>query len=159
MILVDRECGLWVGNSEDGMFADLAINDITGVLNVAVDLQDSGGPARDIECMKVGLVDGPGNEVVTYCAAILAVSSLFRRHEAVLVYDHDGGRATAVSMMYLNLVRGKHRPDPVGWSWWMSWDERLAAIDAEVLTRLPKPHEAHVRAFGKVPFGILETIL
>ena len=119
---------LWIGNSGDSYNHRFADCGASGVLNVAQDLRGRCS-WPDVEYMQVGLIDGPGNEVVGYCAAIMALVALSRRHEAVAVYDHDGGRALAVAMMYLNLTEGQRRDNPVSWwSRWLTWEERLGKI-------------------------------
>lgn len=155
MICVGR--GLWVGDSKDGCALDEKID---GVLNVAQDLRSRLGWPH-VEHMQAGLVDGPGNDVMAYCAAITAVTTLCRRYEGVLIYDHSGGRALAVAAMYLNLVGGKFRPEPLSWSHWLSWEERIAQISKGPPARilLPTVHEAHRTAFADIPYGLLEALL
>lgn len=148
---------LWIGNSADG--GSFAAERVAGVLNVAQDLRGRyGWPA--MEYKQVGLIDGPGNEPVGYCSAVLALVALTRRCSPVAVYDHDGGRALVVCAMYLNLMLGKHRPDPLSWSHWLTWEERLREIENGIPgVELPEPHPAHVEAFGRLPYGILEALI
>lgn len=150
---------LWIGDSDDGyVFASSEV--VGGVLNVAEDLRgECGWP--DVEYAQVGLVDGPGNEITSYCAAILTLAALLRRHQVVVVYDHDGGRALAVCMMYLNLVGGKYRPHTTAWSHWLTWKERLAHVMTDVRANevLPQVHTAHKEVFTKIPYGVLEVLL
>lgn len=148
--------GLWVGDSDD---ARGYVEEIDGVLNVAQDLQSRVGWPY-VEHMQVGLIDGPGNELVTYNAAVMALVTLCRRHKGVLIYDHKGGRAMAVSAMYLNLIGGKFRLNPLSWSHWLTWDERIREIKiSETDEILPTVHEAHKHAFAKLPYGLLEALL
>lgn len=152
---------LWIGNSLDGEHADLRAAKIGAILNVANDLLTLRYRWDGAEYMKVGIIDGPGNEVIGYCSAILALVTLLRRHDAVMVYDHEGSRAMAVCMMYLNLTEGQYRPDPLQWSHWLTWEERLTRVneDRRPPKILPEPHAAHREAFAKIPYGLLEALL
>lgn len=155
---------LWIGDSDDEQALDKAPFEITAILNVAQDLQPTCGWDDGVESMQVGLIDGPGNEVVAYCAAVLALVALSRRHDRVLVYDHDGGRALAVALMYLNLVEGKYRADPLSWSHWLTWEERSVKVlttwyESDQSSSLPIPHPAHAEVFARMPFGVMEAIL
>lgn len=151
--------GIWIGNSLDGDYADLETQSIGGVLNLACDLDAIRITWQGAEYAKVGLIDGPGNDVAAYSAAILTLVYLTRRHEQVLIFDHDGKRALVVYMMYLNLTKGKYRPDVSGWSRWKTWDERLSDIPQYIVRILSEPNEAHKEMFDKIPYGVLEALL
>jgi hypothetical protein len=153
---------LWIGGSDSAYARALIARNIGAVLCVAQDLRGCVG-WPEVEFAQVGLVDGPGNEVADYCAAILALVALVRRYDAVLVVDHDGGRALAVSLIYLNLTLGQYRAHPLAWSHWMTWDERLTATRGQMPMHypgiLPEVHPAHREAFARIPFGVLEALL
>lgn len=127
-------------------------------LNVAFDLK-SVEFIRGIEYAHVGLVDGPGNEVIDYCAAILCLRALVRRHDKVLVYDHNGSRALVVALMMMNLDGGQWRPNPTSWSHWPTWKERFElASDRARPGNLPEVHPFHTEMFDKMPWGLLEVL-
>lgn len=133
---------LWVGNSIDGELAE-----VRAVLNVARDLRiKRGWPS--IEYAQVGLVDGPGNSLSSYVAAVLTLVAMMKTGKDVLVHCHEGkSRSVAVALMYLCLVGGQ------------DWDTRLAGIREHVDVDVPDPHPAHREAFDKIQWGILETFL
>jgi len=137
---------LWVGDSNDERYADLATARVLGVLNVAHDMQCSRGWEYGLEYMQVGLVDGPGNSLVTYRAAILALVSMLERH-TVLVCCHTGGRAMAVALMYARLT-----------SDW-GWDEPLQFLRERVDEKIPAPHEAHRTAFDAIDWPNLRKMV
>jgi hypothetical protein len=144
---------IWVGTSRDDYDLDTEESGITAALNVAQDLRGMNG-WPDVEYMQVGLIDGPGNEISDYCAAVLCLKVLIRRHDGIMVFDHNGCRALVVVLMYLNLIGGQRRPEPTGWSHWPTWEERAA----EVNTKIPRPHAAHIEMFNKMPWGLIEVI-
>lgn len=130
---------------------------IDGLLNTAKDLQSHVGWLDRIDHMQIGLVDGPGNPPAAYNAAILALTTLCERCDNVMVYCHDGGRALAVALMYLSLKGGQRRPSVTGWSHWLTWDEIVCEVGKD--KKLPKVHAAHIEAYAKIPFGLLEALL
>lgn len=108
---------------------------VDAVLNVAQDMRgDCGWP--DVEYMQVGLIDGPGNTLSAYCSAVLALATLCKRHDRVLVCCHTGSRSLAVALMYLS-VASDH-----------SWDALLDLLRERVDKELPIPHKEHREAFG-----------
>ena len=116
--------GLWIGNSESEMQAPGG-----AVLNVAQDLPSyRGWPST--EAMHVGLIDGPGNEISAYCAAVLALDALLHRHN-VLVHCHTGGRSLAVVLLYLCATSDRS---------WVSW---LGALEERVDSELPPVNRIH----------------
>lgn len=143
---------LWCGDSDDAYKVKKG-----AILNVARDLIGS-HKWPGVEYAQVGLVDGPGNELSDYVAAVLSILSLLKRHEMVLVYDHDSSRALVVGMMALNLLDGKFRPDPLSWSHWATWEERLADARKRTGAELREPAAAHQQAYGKIPYGLLEAV-
>ena len=151
---------VWVGDSDDGHLKDNP--EFSAVLNVAHDLEGVlSWP--EVEYMQVGLVDGPGNEVITYCAAIVALVALTQKHDKILMYDHNGGRALAVALMYLTVLEGKivkrvgnptlfpHRR--------RGWEEHIFDLRTKHTGKLPDSNAAHVAAFYKIPYDILEVLL
>lgn len=135
---------LFVGSSRDEKHADLAATGITNTLNVAQDLEGTRGWSRGVESMQVGLIDGPGNTMAAYHAAVLALAALQKRGKT-LIYCHTGGRSLAVAMMYINLT-GR-----IGW-------DTLLDLFREREIDLPALHEAHAIAFSKINFGLLEKL-
>lgn len=134
---------LWIGDSVSPK--NIGAVEIGAVLNVAQDLQgEVGWP--DVEYAQVGLVDGPGNLPAAYHAAVLALATLRQRYNKVLVYDHDGGRALAVVVIYLNQI-ARH-----GWNGWMEVIRKLVDID------LPVPHPAHRAAFDRINWRMLGSV-
>lgn len=74
-----------IGDSQDGKKADNKVFD--AVLNVAIDL--------DIKDnfkwrYKVGLLDGPGNHMHMFMAAVLVLDALVSQDKKVLVHCHAG---------------------------------------------------------------------
>ena len=153
---MNRMNGVIIAGDSDDSYSFVKMQ-VGGVLNVSHDLcgfKECNYP--EIEYMQVGLIDGPGNEVIGYCSAILSLVVLARRHKLVGVYNHGGGMAFAVSAMYLNLVSGKFRADSTKWSHWMTWNERIKEI-GEIPTF--DIHTVHIEAFSKIPYGLMEAFL
>lgn len=135
---------IYVGNSTDEQTAE-----VTSILNVAQDLISTRGWDDGIESMHVGLIDGPGNELSTYCSAVLALHALLRRHN-VLVCCHTGGRAIMVAMMYLHV--SNYLQDR-GWcDWWYILQERIEEP-------LPTPNQVHIEAFDKIDWKLLSKLM
>lgn len=161
--------GIWVGSSSDeenlhryyknyksDMGKDL---DISAVLNVAVDM-----PRKqyrlDIEYAQVGLVDGPGNLRSAYCASLLMLSTLLKRHKSVMVCCHDGkSRSIAVVVMYLTLKGGRVSSHPTFLNHWKSWDVIIKEIEIYCGNKIDDPHESHKEAWDNLPLGILEQLI
>ncbi len=144
-----------VGTSDDGHLKDNP--EVKAVLNVAHDLRGVKCWPR-VEYAQVGLMDGPGNEVSTYCAALMALLSLERRYDRILVYDHSGSRALAVVIMYTALTEGKVA-ERVDFMRRRSWDEILLDLSSRAGKRLAEPNPEHRKAFYDLPYGILEALL
>lgn len=99
----------------------------------------------------VGLIDGPGNRLAMYHAAVLALAALAARGRT-LVCCHDGGRSIAVAIMYLYLMgEGPH------------WDEAvIRMVNSRPLGSkfpLALPHEIHKKAFTLMDWGMLTRVL
>lgn len=128
---------LWVGDSTDESKRNGSIN---AVLVVAHDM--FGHAYMDEENAQVGLIDGPGNPLCAYHAAVLTLVSLLKRGKGVLVCDHDGGRALAVVMMYRYMMN--EAP---------SWDEQVKRLNVLM------PHSAHKRAFERMDWTMLRRVI
>lgn len=151
---------IWVGNSHDECYGDLSEDGIGAVLNVAYDLGTSREEwDEDVECMHVGLVDGPGNAPAAYCAAVLALSVLIDRHERVMVFCHEGSRSVAVIAMYLILKAGRVGDHPGAMNRWKTWDAAVADLRVRTSDELPEPHPAHREAADRMAYGLLEQML
>lgn len=147
----------------DGVFVgDLSnekiTGDITAILNVAVDLP----PTRcwpKVTYLHVGLVDGPGNPIPAYCAAVLSLVSLVQQKKTVLVCCHGGySRSVAVALMYLSLTEGKHM-ERVDFLRRWTWNELFKrVVELNGVRDLPTPHRAHIEAFNALPFAVLEAL-
>lgn len=136
---------LWIGNSKDATDANLPAEGINAMLNVAHDLQGKRGWTDNIVYAQCGLIDGPGNHIATYHAAILMLAALVADGKRVLVCCHNGGRSLAVVLCYLNLTGGR------GWDGWLSLlRERNEFED---------PHEVHRRAFDRINWRLLSSAL
>ena len=145
---------LWIGNSADEQTADLVGPGIGAILNVAQDLRATrgwGGKDR-AEYMQVGLIDGPGNPLATYCAATLALYVLLKRSR-VLVCCHTGSRALTIAVMLVKMNTLTRVADSRG------WDDLLAILQERVEGELPAVHKAHREAFDKIPWGRLSSML
>lgn len=126
MFLFNVADGLWAGDSAAEKDAD-----VSDVLNVAHDLKSTRG-------WRVGLVDGPGNRIEVYCAALYALHALRLEGRPVLVCCHSGSRALAVCAMYSALLNG------------CSWDNVMALLCERAECTLPEIHQAHFHALEKV---------
>jgi hypothetical protein len=142
---------IWVGNSEDEKSAlRLAQFDvIDSVLIVANDMWYSSGLAsnRWLQQMHVGIVDGPGNMLVTYHAAVLALASLVAQGHRVMVCCHSCSRSLAIVIMYQYLMGDGP-----------SWDEAVERLKV-IFNKMPELHEAHRRAFYVMDWGMLTRVL
>ncbi len=137
---------LWIGNAVDEGKAKFMPVGVTALLNVAQDLRAGHGWDDGVEYMQVGLIDGPGNLLVSYYAAILAVNSLIQNHQ-LMIYSHGESRSLAVALMYLSAI-SRH-----------GWDELLVMLQERVEETLPEVHEAHKTAFNKLDWRSLVKIM
>lgn len=143
---------LWVSDS-DGIHKV----ESGGLLNVAHDLKGIKFWPK-VEYAQIGLINGPGNEVSDYCSAILFLKGMLRRHDKVIVYDHNGSIGFAVVVMYLNLIEGQHRPEHNSWSRWLTWEEKTEIIYKRLEIGRVAVHEAHIEAFNKIKWSLLEVL-
>lgn len=138
---------IWIGGSGDEKQSELHPSGISAILNVAQDLEATRGWSNEIEYMQVGLLDGPGNPAVSYCAAILALHTLLQRHRGILVCCHEGGRSLAIVLMYMHATSGR------------DWDDCLALLAERVNVDLPVPNDIHRDALDKLPWKLLKGML
>ena len=141
---------IWLGDSHDALTADLAKHEIKAILNVAHDLQGERGWSDGVEYAQVGLVDGPGNSLARYHAAVLQLAALVQGGRRTLVHCHKGqSRSPAVIIMYLNLTQR------MGWEHWRAF---IAEKRKEVAEGEQYPHEAHRTAFNQLNWRLLASV-
>lgn len=138
---------IWIGDSGDEVNS-LQMSDagIGATLNVAQDMHSRHGWWNGVEAMHVGLIDGPGNEDAAYCAAVLALHALLKRHN-VLVFCHSGGRALAVAVMYLRACGGRD------WDWWLGMLSERGDVS------LPSVNQVHRDAFEQLDWKLLSRLI
>lgn len=158
MIALTRE--LLIGNSYDEQHATLCINYKTrAILNVAYDMP-RGQFSDEIEYMHVGLIDGPGNILANYCAAVLAVVSLIDRCKNVLICCPNGNsRSLAIALMYLILKGGRVSTPTTFLHPWRTWEQVLNELRYNTNIDLPEPHWSHRQAADKLSYSLLEQLL
>lgn len=144
---------LYVGTSDDekevvlrNKVGKVTHRAVDSVLVVAYDMVHTFDWEDGVEYMQVGLVDGPGNSLAIYHAAVLAMLALLRKG-SVLVCDHDGGRSLAISIMYMYMLGDGP-----------SWDEALERLSSR-FTELPEPHEVHRKVFFLMDWGMMRRVL
>lgn len=140
---------LWIGNSSDEELTLFhhKLKVIDSVLIVAHDMAPTNGWPDGIEYMQVGIIDGPGNPLAAYHAAVLALAALAKRGK-VLVCCHDGGRSLAVAIMYLYLVG----EGP-------SWDESIDRLVARQVGVVPAINDVHKQAFRLMDWTMLSRVV
>ena len=141
---------IWIGNSDAEKSVGRTQPPINCVLVVAHDMVPTNNWRRRAEeYMQVGLIDGPGNPLAAYHAAVLALATLVRRREncRILVCDHGGGRSLAVVVMYLYLVGDGP-----------SWDECIERLKVREKD-LPTVHDMHRKAFFLMDWSMLSRVL
>lgn len=144
---------IWIGEGKDEQKTLRYVKQsgtVDCVLVVAQDMTPSYGWEDGVEYMQVGLIDGPGNPLAAYHAAVLSLAAMLRRGR-VLVCCHDGGRSLAVAIMYLYLTGAGP-----------SWDEaleRLWGADGCRDRDVPRPHDAHRKAFFLMDWGMMKRVL
>ena len=139
---------LWIGNSDDEKQSSYyhVVELVKSVLIVAHDMQPTNGWDGGVEYMQVGIVDGPGNQLATYHAAVLALVAMTRKGR-VLVCCHDGGRSLAIVIMYLYLMGNGP-----------SWDEHINRLSKKE-ANLPLVHNTHKKAFFLMDWGMLTRVI
>lgn len=142
---------IWVGGSDDEKM--LANGNkpygIGASLNVAQDLVSMIGWYHHIESMHVGLIDGDGNELCTYIAAVLALHALLKRHNT-LIYCHTGTRALTIAIMYLSAYTGKP---------YLSFDNWRSILGEKSDIGLPMPIGVHIEAYEKMNWIFLKEMM
>ena len=136
---------LWAGNSTDERKAEVG-----SILNVAKDLVPTRGWAQGINYFHVGLVDGPGNPIESYYAAVMSLVSLAKLGGKVMVCCHGGKSISlAVAMMYLQITtEGSYE-----------WDNLLQMVRERNDTDIPEPNKAHKLAFDRLNWTLLGEIV
>ncbi len=146
---------LWIGDSDDEQATIiLKHNHIGAVLNVANDLRSTQSCEVGLEVAQVGLIDGPGNEPIMYCAAVLALRALLRKHNT-LVFCHTGRRSAAVAIMYHAVCHNGGWPG----DWEPTWDGWLKVLEKQAVARLPAPHYAHKLAFEGMKRRVVAALI
>lgn len=86
-----------IGNSSDAR--QITYKQFDATLNVAIDLDiEDGFKYRH----KIGLLDGPGNDPLTFLAAVLMLHSLMRQNKRILVHCHEGkSRSVMITATYI----------------------------------------------------------
>lgn len=139
---------IWIGDALDEQHVDLQASEINGILNVAHDMQCTRGWTHGVEYAQVGLIDGPGNSIQTYCAAVLALGALLKRRDRVLVCCHSGTRSLVIAVMYINAVVPGRK-----------WDNLVELIQERIGLGLDTPDRAHLLAFENIPWSLLAKLL
>lgn len=146
---------LWIGSSGDAEHANLSEVGITALLNVAHDLEGKRGHSDGLLYAQCGLMDGPGNVIAVYHAAVLMLSVLRNKTSRdegrkVLVYDHNGSsNAVAAVIMYLHVTRR------MGWEYWLKIIAEKFAIPVEDA----RVNSAHRDAFNRINWRLLSSVI
>ena|ERR1019366_6161963 len=145
---------IWLGDSKDAESADLKKDGIGAMLNVAHDLQCKRGWSDGIEYAQCGLVDGPGNTMASYHAALLKLCALVCGGRKTLVVDHvAGGRAVAVAIMGLHAMRR------MGWAHWLKEIAKaLAKVDEQGFSCV-EVHPKHKEAFDRINWRLVSVAM
>lgn len=149
---------LCVGDSADEGHLARCRPPINAVLVVAHDMVPTNDWRDKVEYMHVGLIDGPGNPLAAYHAAVLGLVALVKRAKdrRILICDHDSGRSFAIVIMYLYLLGDGP-----------SWDEAVERLIAnekdeergKALKQLSAKDNVHRRAFFLMDWGMMTRVL
>lgn len=107
------DSNIFLGNASDAMNIDgLRKENIKTVFNVAIDLHHQPPiQQRDISFLKIGLIDGPGNSLSTFAAAVSALSSVQKLQQNILIHCHEGvSRSPTVLAAFLASQAPKIKP-------------------------------------------------
>lgn len=142
------EGAIWIGNSgmEYQPTEVYRAQKVDGLLNVAVDLTCTHGWWEGIHTCQVGLIDGPGNELSAYASAMLALRTLLKTRNT-LVVCHTGTRAMAVVVMYQAVMAS------------CAWDEALTTLRERVEDDLPVPLLIHKENFERLNHKAIKALL
>ncbi len=145
---------IYLGDSHDAEHADLRKHGIGAILNVAHDLVGRRGWSDGIEYAQCGLVDGPGNTMASYHAAILKLAALVVGGRKTLCHCHAGeSRSVSVIIAVLHLLDGRR-----GWDHWRKVIvDKVAASGREISD--DKPHTAHREAFNRLNWRLLSSVM
>jgi hypothetical protein len=138
---------LWLGNSSDAACADLNTDAISTILNVAHDLPSARNWNHGIEYSQVGLVDGPGNSLAAYHAAVLKLAAFLANSRRCLCHCHEGRSTSAFCCIAVLHLLGQRR----GWDHWHAFVKNLRP---EVSV-----HEEHRRAFNRLNWRLLTSVM
>lgn len=156
---------LWLGDSCD-VNHGVGLHGLKAVLNVADDLAIS-RTIPDVAYAQIGLVDGPGNPLAAYHAAVLALYTLLRIGPTMVV-DHGGTTSAAVvAIMYQHLTRR------MGWDHWLKVisdrykagfdrsiiDHTTGAVRTFVVQSDVEINAAHLSAFNRINWRLLCTVM
>ncbi len=146
--MIKIAANIWIGDSDDEKrsFYYVQRKTVDSVLIVAQDMTPTCGWVAGVEYMQVGLIDGPGNMLSAYHAAVLALATLVKRGK-VMVCCHDGGRALAIVIMYLYMMGDGP-----------SWDEHIERLNSSDTTH-PPVNTVHREAFFLMDWGMLARVI
>ena len=140
---------IWLGSSHDAEHADLKPDKITAILSCVHDLEGKRGWTDGVEFAQCGLVDGPGNTMAAYHAAVLRLAAFVLGGRKTLVHDHHGmSQAVFAVICVLQLLEGR-----MGWDHWLNViKDKQAILDGN-------PHEEHCKAFNRLNWRLLSSVL
>ena len=149
---------LWLGDSQDAAYGDLASLGIDAMLNCASDLAELRYWGDGVHAAHCGLVDGPGNSLAAYYSAVLQLMHLVGAGKRILVHCHKGeSRSVAVLIMYLHAV-GR-----LGWDHYRKMIAEAVvkahAGEPDAPTEMPEPHLAHKSAFNRMDWRFLAGVI
>lgn len=139
---------IWIGNYDAEKWVTRHSPAFDAVLVVAHDMVPTNDWKTGLEYMHVGIVDGPGNPLAVYHAAVLALVGLMKRHKRVLVCDHVGSRALVVCIMYLYLLGDGP-----------SWDEHLERLTKQHGKDMLPINTIHRKAFFTMDWSMMTRVL
>ena len=144
---------VWIGESSDldpGAEDRIhpAFQGIKVVFNCAADLDTHNLFGDVVEYVHLGLVDGPGNTMADYHAALLKLCGILCKKQRVMVHDHEiGSRTVALVIMALHAMYRR------GWDYW------LGIIREKTNKSDLTPHLEHRKAFNRVNWRLVSSIL
>ncbi len=140
---------IWIGNSTDAVCADLHGNGISAMLNCAWDLQGERGHRDNVLYAQCGLVDGPGNSMISVHSAILQLVAMVSGGRVPLVYCHDGvAQSVFVTICTLHLMNGRF-----GYEYWREFINGKRELPSH------KPDVAQRSSFDRINWRLLASVL